>query len=347
MTNQAPTLLVTGGAGFIGSNFVVHMARTYPNYHILTIDKLTYAGNKDNLAEVHDLANVTFIEGDITDRQLISSLFSEYPIQGVINFAAESHVDRSIEDGTSFVTTNVLGTFTLLQAAKEAWQQEGRLNTHRFHQISTDEVYGSLDSDNHEDKFSEDTPFDPRNPYSATKAGANFIVKSFGYTYDMNVIISSCSNNYGPKQHTEKLIPTIISNALKGRPIPIYGDGGNIRDWIHVEDHCRALDTIYHQGIAMESYNVGGRTEKTNMDVATSICDILDDMRPELPTSTQVGSFKHLITLTEDRLGHDRRYAVDDTKIRETLGWTPQINFEDGLKQTVEWYVNQWLKVTL
>lgn len=343
MTEQTPTLLVTGGAGFIGANFVVHMVNNYPNYHILNLDKLTYAGSLENIQEVENSPNHTFIKGDIADSQLVKSLFNDYNITGVIHFAAESHVDRSIEDGTSFVTTNVLGTHTLLQAAKEAWEKSGKLNEYRFHHISTDEVYGSLGEDG---QFSEETPYDPRNPYSATKAGANLLVKSFGYTYGMNIVISSCSNNFGPKQHQEKLIPTIISNAVQGKPIPIYGDGKNIRDWIYVEDHCRALDTIFHKGTAMESYNVGGRTEKTNIDVATTICNILDDMKADLPKLNDLTSYKDLITFTEDRLGHDRRYAVDDTKVRQTLNWTTQISFEEGLRRTVEWYVNQWTKIT-
>lgn len=339
-----PTLLITGGAGFIGSNFVVHMVNHYPDYHIITLDKLTYAGNRENLAEVEDCPNYTFIEGDIANRQLITSLFSEYPISGVINFAAESHVDRSIEDAESFAMTNVLGTHTLLQVAKEAWEKNGELETNRFHQISTDEVFGSLDEDG---MFTEETPYDPRNPYSATKAGANLIAKSFGYTYNMNIIISSCSNNYGPKQHEEKLIPTIIFNALKGQPIPIYGDGKNVRDWIYVTDHCEAVDTIFHKGERMESYNVGGRTEKTNIDIATNVCQLLDDHYPELKSSANVESFADLITFTEDRLGHDRRYAVDDRKVRDSLGWQAHMSFEDGLQKTIEWYVMQWNKTTI
>ncbi|MBU5468639.1 dTDP-glucose 4,6-dehydratase [Virgibacillus sp. MSJ-26] len=342
MSKQRPTLLITGGAGFIGANFVVHMVNTYPDYHILNLDKLTYAGTLENVKEVENRPNYSFVEGDIADSILVKSLFNEHNITGVVHFAAESHVDRSIEDGTSFVTTNVLGTYTLLEAAKEAWGKADLLSENRFHHISTDEVYGSLGNDG---MFSEETPYDPRNPYSATKAGANMLVKSFGFTYGMNIVISSCSNNYGPKQHQEKLIPTIISNALAEKPIPIYGDGENIRDWIYVEDHCNALDTIFHKGKVMESYNVGGRTEKTNIDVAMKICDILDRMKDDLDISSNIGSFKDLITFTKDRLGHDRRYAVDDTKIREQLGWAPEISFDEGLKKTVDWYVDQWTKV--
>lgn len=342
MTKNKSTLLITGGAGFIGSNFITYMVNNYPDYHIVNLDKLTYAGSLDNLKEVKNHSNYTFIKGDIADASVVKSTFSNYNITDVIHFAAESHVDRSIDDGTSFVTTNVLGTFNLLQAAKETWGKNDQLEENRFHHISTDEIYGSLGN---EGMFSEDTPYDPRNPYSATKAGANMLVKSFGYTYGMNIVISSCSNNYGPKQHEEKLIPTIIKNALNERPIPIYGDGQNIRDWIYVEDHCSALDTIFHKGESMNIYNVGGRTEKTNTDIANTICEILEDIRPEFNFSKDVPHFKDLITFTEDRLGHDRRYAVDDSKIRNTLGWKPQTNFEEGLKKTVEWYVKQWIQV--
>ncbi len=331
------TILVTGGAGFIGSNFVTHMVNNYPNYEIINLDKLTYAGSLDNLIEIENEKNYTFLKGDISDAEFINSVFEDYQITDVIHLAAESHVDRSIKDGTSFVETNVLGTFNLLQAAKTSWEKNSNLNNHRFHHISTDEVYGSLDS---EGMFSEETPYDPRNPYSATKASSNMLVKSFGYTYGMDIVISSCSNNYGPKQHQEKLIPTIIHNALSEKPIPIYGDGKNIRDWIYVGDHCSALDVIFHEGKSMNTYNVGGRTEKTNIEIVNAICDLLDNL---LPISTkQVEHYRDLITFTEDRLGHDRRYAVDDTKIRETLNWTQTTSFDIGLEKTIEWYVKQW-----
>jgi len=343
MNKNTPTLLITGGAGFIGSNFVNFMVDKYPDYHILTIDKLTYAGTLKNLTEVENHSNFTFVKGDITDEQLVHSLFSNHNITGIIHFAAESHVDRSIEDGTTFVTTNVLGTHTLLQAAKDTWEKDGRLKENRFHHISTDEVYGTLGEIG---MFSEETPYNPRNPYSATKAGSNMLVKSFGYTYGMNVIISSCSNNYGPKQHREKLIPTIIANALEEKPIPIYGDGKNIRDWIYVEDHAAALDVIFHKGKQLETYNVGGGNEKTNIDIATKVCEILDGMKPELNISPDLASFKDLLSFTEDRPGHDLRYAVDDRKLRRTLGWEPKMMLEDGLKKTVEWYVKQWTKIT-
>lgn len=280
---------------------------------------------------VSHLENYHFIHGDITDKALVEEIFADYDISGVIHFAAESHVDRSIQDAKQFVESNVLGTLMLLQAAKNDWEQKGFLGERRFHHISTDEIYGALGE---EGKFTEETPYDPRNPYSASKAGANLLVKSFGYTYGMNVVISSSSNNYGPRQHSEKLIPTIIRKALAGEEIPIYGDGKNIRDWLYVEDHCQALDVIFHQGNQMETYNVGGGNEKTNIEMAHAICDILEEQAP--------GKFHDLITFTADRQGHDRRYAVDDSKLRNTLGWKPETDFDQGLRNTVDWYVKQW-----
>ncbi|WP_101842823.1 dTDP-glucose 4,6-dehydratase [Halobacillus sp. Marseille-P3879] len=338
MNKEKSCILVTGGAGFIGSNFIRYYLTKYPHAQILNVDKLTYAGSTANLDGSEANENYHFIQGDITDEEVVEQLFSDYSIDGIIHFAAESHVDRSIEDASSFIDTNVKGTMILLQAAKRAWEENGKLRTARFHQISTDEVYGSLD---HNDKFNEQTPYNPRNPYSASKAGANFLVKSFGSTYGMNIVISSSSNNYGPRQHVEKLIPKIISNALNHQQIPIYGDGRNVRDWLFVEDHCRALDLIYHHGEAMESYNVGGGNEMTNIDLAARICEILDERYPV--QKGNLTSFKELITYTEDRPGHDRRYAVDDTKLRETLGWQPIVDMEKGLQQTVEWYGNQWI----
>lgn len=343
MIKQKPTLLVTGGAGFIGSNFIIHMLNKYPKLQLINIDKLTYAGSTDNLKEIEYLDNYHFIQGDIVDEQLIESIFTDFDISGVIHFAAESHVDRSIKDAKTFVETNMLGTMILLQAALNDWKDKGQLTDRRFHYISTDEVYGSLGA---EGKFNENTPYDPRNPYSASKAGANMLVKSFGYTHGMNIVITSCSNNFGPRQHQEKLIPTIISKALAADAIPIYGDGNNIRDWLYVEDHCKALDLIFHQARPMDKYNIGGGNEKTNIEIATMICDILDQLKPEIKRAASLDSFKQLITLTEDRLGHDRRYAVDDTKLRETLGWQPEEQLDTGMKKTVEWYVNQWNQLT-
>lgn len=335
MNKQKPSLLVTGGLGFIGSNFITYYLKKYPHSQLINIDKLTYAGSKRNLSDVENLTNYQFIYGDITDETLVNALFSDYNIAGLIHFAAESHVDKSIADAKAFITTNVAGTYTLLQAAKTAWEKTGMLADRRFHQISTDEVYGTLGAAG---KFNEETPYNPRNPYSASKASANMLVKSFGYTHGMNVVISSSSNNYGPRQHKEKLIPTIIQHALNGQSIPIYGDGQNVRDWLYVEDHCQALDKIYHHGRALETYNVGGGNEKTNIELAMEICGFLDEIEPR----ANKASYKNLITFTDDRLGHDRRYAVDDTKLREELGWKPTTPFKLGLENTVKGYVKQW-----
>jgi dTDP-glucose 4,6-dehydratase len=339
MNKRKSTLLVTGGAGFIGSNFIHYMLQHYPDYQIINLDKLTYAGLKSNVLEAEHYDQYLFIQGDIKNSTLVNAIFDEYDITGVIHFAAESHVDRSIQDAAVFTETNLVGTTTLLQAAKNAWEKEGVLKERRFHHISTDEVYGSLGETG---KFTEKTPYDPRNPYSASKAGSNMLVKSFGYTYGMNIIITSSSNNYGPRQHEEKLIPTIISNALKGAPIPIYGDGQNIRDWLYVHDHCRALDAAFHHAKPMEKYNIGGGNEKTNIEITAAICSILDIKLEELKQEKGLTSFKELITFTEDRLGHDRRYAIDDSKLRTDLGWKPKESLTSGLEKTVDWYVNKW-----
>ncbi|MFA1821945.1 dTDP-glucose 4,6-dehydratase [Virgibacillus oceani] len=339
MKKQKSTLLITGGAGFIGSNFVHYMLKKYPGYQIINIDKLTYAGSKKNLREAERYPNYLFVQADITDSSLVDALFNEYNITGVIHFAAESHVDRSIENATVFTETNLVGTMTLLQAAKNAWERQDVLQKARFHHISTDEVYGSLGK---EGMFHEETPYDPRNPYSASKAGSNLLVNSFGHTYGMNTVITSSSNNYGPRQHEEKLIPAIISNALNANPIPIYGDGKNVRDWLYVEDHCQALDLVFHQAEPMEKYNIGGGNEKTNIEIATRICNILDEQQADLRQEKGLTSFTDLITYTEDRLGHDRRYAVDDSKLRDNLGWKPNESLAAGLHKTVDWYVNQW-----
>ncbi|WP_067727174.1 dTDP-glucose 4,6-dehydratase [Oceanobacillus damuensis] len=337
MNKQA--ILITGGAGFIGSNFIHYFMDRYPDRNIVNIDKLTYAGSRNNLLEVEQNPNYQFIHGDIADEKLVTEVFQAFDITGVIHFAAESHVDRSIEDARAFVETNVLGTLTLLQAARDDWEKKGMLENRRFHHVSTDEVYGSLGA---EGKFSEKTPYDPRNPYSASKAGANLLVKSFGYTYGMNIVISSSSNNYGPRQHHEKLIPTIIQKAFQGKEIPIYGDGKNIRDWLYVGDHCRALDIIFHHGNPNETYNVGGGNEKANITMAEQICGILDQMKPDIKSKLHVSSFKELIRFTIDRKGHDRRYAVDDSKLRHEMGWEPNEDLQKGLEKTVEWYVKQW-----
>ncbi|MEK4305810.1 dTDP-glucose 4,6-dehydratase [Oceanobacillus sp. M60] len=332
-------ILITGGAGFIGSNFIDYYQQKYPDQQLINVDKLTYAGSLANLTEVENNGNYQFIHGDIADMKTVAAIFKEYDIEGVIHFAAESHVDRSIHDASPFIDTNVVGTLNLLQAARADWEEKGELGERRFHHISTDEIYGSLGESG---KFTEDTPYDPRNPYSASKAGANFLVKSFGHTYGMNVIISSCSNNYGPRQHDEKLLPTIIRQALANEPIPIYGDGKNIRDWLFVEDHCRAIDMVYHQGKTMETYNVGGNNEQENITITNAVCYLLDEQRPDLLQKYRLAHFSDLITFVTDRKGHDKRYAIDASKIQRELGWQPQVDLEDGLRKTVEWYVAKW-----
>ncbi|WP_121614683.1 dTDP-glucose 4,6-dehydratase [Virgibacillus halodenitrificans] len=339
MIHSKKALLITGGAGFIGSNFVAYMIDKYPDYQIINIDKLTYAGNLENLSGLENYPNYEFIQGDIADQNLIESIFAMYDVWGVVHFAAESHVDRSIEDATAFIHTNIVGTQVLLQTAKMDWERKGELAQRRFHHISTDEVYGSLGE---KGMFNEKTPYDPRNPYSASKAGANMLVKSFGYTYGMNIVITSSSNNYGPRQHEEKLIPTVIFNALSGNSIPIYGDGRNVRDWLFVMDHCKAIDLIFHQGCTGEVYNIGGGNEKMNIEVVRTICSILDELESERLAEINKNSFTELISFTKDRLGHDRRYAVDDSKLRQELGWSAEEELKSGLIKTVEWYVKRW-----
>ncbi|SEB16420.1 dTDP-glucose 4,6-dehydratase [Thalassobacillus cyri] len=339
MTRDKKTLLITGGAGFIGSNFITYFLKAHDNYEIVNLDKLTYAGSLANLREAEGYHNYHFIEGDIADESVVEMVFADFDIDGIIHFAAESHVDKSIADTKPFITTNVVGTVNLLQTAKRDWEQKGVLAERRFHHISTDEVYGSLDEDG---AFTEETPYDPRNPYSASKASANMLVKSYHNTYGMNVVISSSSNNYGPRQHDEKLIPTIIRNALAGESIPIYGDGQNIRDWLYVTDHCHALDAVFHHGNTGESYNIGGRNERTNLDMTNRICGLLDVYQPDRKKQLKLTNFKDLITFVDDRPGHDRRYAVDDSKIRQTLGWMPEVELDQGLAETVSWYINKW-----
>lgn len=341
MSRDKKTLLITGGAGFIGSNFITYFLKTHDDYEIVNLDKLTYAGSLENLREAETFTNYHFIEGDIADEEVVEKVFADYDIDGIIHFAAESHVDKSIADTKPFITTNVAGTVNLLQTAKRDWEQKGVLSERRFHHISTDEVYGSLEE---EGAFTEETPYDPRNPYSASKASANMLVNSYHNTYGMNVVISSSSNNYGPRQHDEKLIPTIIRKALAGEAIPIYGDGQNIRDWLYVTDHCKALDKVFHEGKAGDTYNIGGRNERTNMEMTNRICELLDEHQQERKQELALSSFKDLITFVEDRPGHDRRYAVDDTKIRQTLGWKPVVELEKGLDETVVWYMDKWRK---
>lgn len=315
-------LLITGGAGFIGSNFVRYMLNRYPSYQIINLDALTYAGNLENLKGIDKLENYRFIKGDITDRELIDSIFGK-GIDVVINFAAESHVDRSIKEPDIFIKTNVLGTQVLLEAARKH-------GVKKFVQVSTDEVYGTLGP---EGLFHESTPLSPNSPYSASKASADLIVRAYHETYNLPINITRCSNNYGPYQFPEKLIPLMIINALSDNPLPVYGDGLNVRDWLHVEDHCEAIDLVLHMGKPGEVYNIGGNNERTNLDIVRMILEHL-------------GKPDSLIQFVEDRLGHDRRYAIDATKIRTELGWQPKYNFDDGIKLTIDWYLEnrQWWK---
>lgn len=331
------SILVTGGAGFIGSNFVPYMVAKYPQYKIVNLDKLTYAGNLNNLKECEKAENYVFVHGDICNRPLVEKLFAEYDIRGVVHFAAESHVDNSITGPQAFIETNILGTFTLLDTARNYWmeaphQVKKGYEDCRFHHISTDEVYGALGESGY---FTEKTPYDPSSPYSSSKASSDMIVRAYHRTYGMNVTVSNCSNNYGPKQHPEKLIPKIISNALSGKNIPIYGDGKNVRDWLYVLDHCKAIDLIFHRGRNGETYNIGGHNEKNNLEIVDAICSILDKKRPQKDGK----SYKNLIVFVKDRPGHDRRYAIDASKLTNELGWKADENFASGIVKTVEWYL--------
>ena len=331
------TILVTGGAGFIGANFVPYFLYKYEDYHIVNLDKLTYAGNLENLIEVENNERYTFVQGDICNRELIEYLFKTYDIGGVIHFAAESHVDNSISGPEVFIQTNINGTFTLLDVARKYWMdapnkyKEGYENC-RFHHISTDEVYGTLGDTG---LFEEVTPYAPNSPYSAAKASSDFLVRAYFHTYGMDVTTSNCSNNYGPKQHNEKLIPVIIRKALEGENIPIYGDGKNVRDWLYVIDHCVGIDLVYHKGRPGETYNIGGRNEMTNLDIVDHICTILDGRKPK-----NSGSYKDQIVFVQDRAGHDRRYAINATKIEDELGWKADEDFKSGIIKTVDWYLN-------
>lgn len=336
--NKNKSILITGGAGFIGSNFISYFLKNHKNIDIVNLDKLTYAGELSNLDNLKDNDHHTFIEGDICDSKLINTLFETYNFIAVIHFAAESHVDNSIKDPDAFIKTNVYGTFNLLNIAKNHWMdapfsfKEGYENN-RFHHISTDEVYGTLGK---KGLFTEDTPYAPNSPYSASKASSDFIVRSYFHTYGMNVVTSNCSNNYGPKQHDEKLIPTIIRKAINNELIPIYGDGMNIRDWLYVEDHCRGIDLAFNTGKAGETYNIGGKNERDNLYIARKICDILDDIQPKET------SYLQQIAFVKDRPGHDFRYAIDASKIEKELNWKAKENFESGIVKTIKWYLNKY-----
>jgi dTDP-glucose 4,6-dehydratase len=326
-------ILITGGAGFIGSNFVHHWCNNYQSDRVVVLDALTYAGNKDNLASLSSNTKLKFVQGDICDRSLIDNLLESENIDTVAHFAAESHVDRSIIAPGAFVQTNVVGTFTLLEAFRQRWHSREQPQDDRFLHVSTDEVYGSLAAD--DPAFTETTPYTPNSPYSASKAGSDHLARAYFHTYEMPTIITNCSNNYGPYHFPEKLIPLMCINILLGKPLPVYGDGQNIRDWLYVEDHCRALDVVIHQGQPGETYNVGGNNEVKNIDLVEQLCSLMDELAPNLPVSPS----RNLITFVKDRAGHDRRYAIDASKIKQELGWTPQESVKGGLRRTVEWYL--------
>ena len=322
---MSKNVLVTGAAGFIGANFAEYFVNKHPDYNVIVLDKLTYAGNLDNLKKVMD--KITFVQGDICDFDLVLDLFKKYDINGVIHFAAESHVDNSIKDPFIFTHTNLIGTHTLLEAAKQVW---GEGSSNKFVHVSTDEVYGSLKDDGY---FTETSPIKPSSPYSASKAGSDFVALSYRETFKMNVNVTNCSNNYGPYQHNEKLIPHMIKLALKDEKLPVYGEGLNIRDWLFVEDHCEAIDLVFHKGVSGERYNIGGHNERRNIQIVKLILD-------------RLGKSEDLIEYVADRKGHDYRYAIDPTKIKNELGWEPKTKFEDGIVKTIDWYLANpdWLK---
>lgn len=328
-------ILITGGAGFIGSHVVRLFVKDYPNYEIYNLDKLTYAGNLENLKDIENYPNYNFIKGDITDEVFISQIFKDYKFDGVIHLAAESHVDRSITNPKEFLETNILGTFNLLQAAKNEWKD---LNDKLFYHISTDEVYGSLGDTGF---FTENTSYDPQSPYSASKASSDHLVRAYGNTYNLPIVISNCSNNYGPNQFPEKLIPLMINNVLNNKPLPVYGEGLNIRDWLYVEDHAVAIDLIFHKGLKGDTYNIGGLNEWTNIKLVKYLCDILDEK-----LNREKGASQKLITHVKDRSGHDHRYAIDCNKLITELNWKPSVTFEEGLNKTIDWYLNEkeWLE---
>lgn len=321
-------ILVTGGAGFIGSHVVRLFVQKYPAYRIINFDKLTYAGNPENLADVENSPNYVFVQGDICDAAAVQAVFEQYTVDGVIHLAAESHVDRSIEGPAAFVQTNVFGTFTLLEAARSFWKNRNEVC---FHHVSTDEVFGSLGD---EGFFTENTAYDPQSPYSASKASSDHFVRAYFNTYKLPVVITNCSNNYGPNHFPEKLIPLAITRIMEKQPVPVYGTGENVRDWLYVPDHARAIDLVFHSGQRGQSYNVGGCNEWSNIDLIRLLCDIMDRK-----LGRKAGESQQLIRFVSDRPGHDHRYAIDATRIREELGWEPSLQFAEGLERTVDWYL--------
>lgn len=334
-------LLVTGGAGFIGSSFITHMLLKYKDINIINLDKLTYAGRKDNLKDVENNPNHIFIQGDICDRVFVENLFEKYQIDGVVHFAAESHVDNSIKDPAVFIKTNIQGTFIVLDVARHFWMDyiggfKPNFQHARFHHISTDEVYGSLGLDGY---FTEKSPYAPNSPYSASKASSDMLVRSYFHTYGMNVVITNCSNNYGPRQNDEKLIPMIIRKALSLEVIPIYGDGQNVRDWLYVLDHCSAIDKVFFEGKSGETYLIGGNNEKKNIEIAQTICTILDKEKSIQDNIEGIRCYKELINFVQDRPGHDFRYAIKPEKIMNELNWKPKYTFEEGLRETIQKYL--------
>ncbi len=329
-------IIITGGAGFIGSHVVRRFVRKYTDCQIFNLDALTYAGNLENLSDIKDCSNYTFVKGDITDGDFITRLFEEHQFDGVIHLAAESHVDRSITNPMSFIMTNIVGTVNLLNAANHIWK--GNYEGKRFYHISTDEVYGSLGE---EGFFTEETHYDPQSPYSASKASSDHLVRAYHNTYGLPVVLSNCSNNYGPNQFPEKLIPLIINNIENNKPLPVYGQGLNVRDWLYVEDHASAIDLIFNEGEIGETYNIGGNNEWRNIDIVKKICEIMDRK-----LGRENGTSEKLITYVKDRAGHDLRYAIDATKIKKCLGWEPSLQFEEGIEKTVDWYLanKDWME---